>query len=736
MSIPVAFNTINEQAGILESFEFDTAAEDMHILYYIARNQLYSDELSALLREYGVNATDIHIATGQGERPIRVTLPTQLEPLLKIRDFGTGLDSEGIKEYAMFGRSSKRGDPRQTGQLGIGCKCGFTYGDSFLVNSYQDGQVTTWNAYIDPSNKGKIDCLAVSPTSEENGIEVIIPIRPNDVDKCQKKAAQLFCFFKVTPDMVNLTDDHRQYFNALKSAAPLFQGEGWRYMGAGPSCVVMGNVPYPINADNFTELELRDETKALLTGGLILDVQMDSLDFAASREQLKYTPKTKTNLAARLSDVATELLRLATASFDGCATLWEAKQLHQDMFTYHGKLYHLRHLFAKFKFKGFSVGNDAFSCRSNDGSDTDVVCHKYLKPRSGSDTKVRKETTYDIKAHKNSLVVINDASISNGIMNRIVPLIERPAQQKMLGMPVEIPDVYLLSFRDSAAQQAWVTETGFDGPTILLSSLPKEPLNLYYPLASCAGVKNAKHTSQEFTYDGDGKSRYGTARSGYWEVADVDLANDEGVYVELKSFNCRLTKSFEWSHPIELRRLLEKFVSAGIEVPDTIYGLKEKSVIQARNNTKLVPLSQWCADAMRAYLKAKPAILQECINYAYVQKQMQPLHSGLQDMLNTLSRWPTPLPTDHALIKLQARVQAVSKFSAYRVTTIQELAATYGVELKGQVSDDISDTYHALAAKYPLLFQIARRLRLYDFQAQEVQSGLQDYVTMVDMFTP
>ena len=77
----------------------------MHILYYIARNQLYSDEITALLREYGINAMDIHIACGKPELPIRVTLPTQLDSFLKIRDFGTGLDEKGIQEYVSFGHS-------------------------------------------------------------------------------------------------------------------------------------------------------------------------------------------------------------------------------------------------------------------------------------------------------------------------------------------------------------------------------------------------------------------------------------------------------------------------------------------------------------------------------------------------------------------------------------------------------------------------------------------------------
>lgn len=737
MSI-LSLNTVNEQSGIVQSFGFDTAPEDMHILYYIARNQLYSDELLALLREYGVNAMDIHIATGQAERPVRVTLPTQLDSFLKIRDFGTGLDSEGIKEYAMFGRSSKRGDPLQTGQLGIGCKCGFTYGDSFLVNSYQNGAVSTWNAYIDPSNKGKIDCLAVVPTDEPNGIEVIIPIRPSDIDKCHQRAMKLFSFSKVTPEFVNQTDFDKESFNSLKNAVPLFQGEGWRYMGSGDSYAVMGNIPYPIDGDNFTELEMRPETKSLLEGGLILDVKLDALDFAASREQLKYTPKTKANLSARLSDITNELMKMAATSFDGCKTLWDAKQLYKSIFDFHGKLYHLRNLFVKgLKFNGFPVNSEDFSCSIANGNDTDIVCHLYIKPGYGRDTKVRKQVAYQIKASPKTLVVVNDTGICNGILNRIVPLIEGPAiQQRTTGSIVDVPNVYLLSFRDAATKQAWITEVGYDGPMVSLATLPKEPLNKYYPTASSGGgYKNSKHTSKEFTYDGDGKSRYSSSRSEFWEVADVDLANDEGVYVEIERFHFRFSGSGCEEHPIEIHRFLEKVKAAGIEVPDTIYGFKPSSALKAKANAKLVPLWKWFENAVEAYFKANPNIAQEYANRNYVNGPMNDMHSGLLGFLRQVCQWSS-LPATHALRDLLARVEVLCKFNSNRMAAIETVAEMVKYEFKGKASDDISYAYSTLAEKYPLLFKVAHKVESHEMRKAHWNTPLEQYVMMVDMLTP
>lgn len=733
MSIPVAFNTVNEQSGVLTSIEFDTKPEDMHILYYIARNQLYSDELLALLREYGINAMDIHIATGQTERPILVTLPTQLESFLKIRDYGTGLDAVGIKEYASFGASSKRGDPLQTGQLGIGCKCGFTYGDSFLVNSYQNGSVTTWNAYIDPSNKGKIDAMAQEATDAPNGIEVIIPIRPSDIDKCHQKAMKFFAFAKVTPDFVNQTDSDKELFNELKSAAPLFQGEGWRYMGTGDSYAVMGNIPYPIDAENFTELEMRAETKSLLDGGLILDVKLGEVDFAASRENLKYTPTTKKNLAARLSDITNDLMKMASTSFDGCQTLWEAKQLYKSIFDFNGKLYHLRKLFVKgLSFKGFPVNNEDFACSLAQGNDTDVVCHRYIKPGYGRDTKVRKEVAYHIKARPDTLVVVNDTGICNGILNRIVPLIEGPV---LAGTTV--PTVYLLSFRDAATKQAWMTEVGYDGPMVQLSACPKEPLSKYYHTASSgSGYRSAKHVSREFTYDGDGKSRYSNNRSEFWQIAEVDLANDEGVYVELDRFHFSFATGGRDEHPIELRKFMERLKEAGIDLPDEIYGFKPSSVEKAKKNPKMVQLWKWLGESVANYFVQRPELVEKYANRQYVSNTLSAMQGDLPDLCKIVAEWT--LPDTHPLKQFASKVLEMCNYNSTALDKLQNLANHFHVTMPtgGVAKYDVQSDFDALIARYPLLFKIAANVQGYELRKDDWSKELEQLVVLVDAVTP
>ena len=56
----------------------------------------------------------------------------------------------------MYGESTKRGTNEQIGQLGLGSKSAFAYGDNFIINSYVKGTKTTYNAFIDPSDVGQI----------------------------------------------------------------------------------------------------------------------------------------------------------------------------------------------------------------------------------------------------------------------------------------------------------------------------------------------------------------------------------------------------------------------------------------------------------------------------------------------------------------------------------------------------------------------------------------------------
>lgn len=57
---------------------------------------LYSDPITAVIRELSTNAADSHTAAGKSEVPFEVHLPNDLEPYFYVKDFGTGLSPDQI----------------------------------------------------------------------------------------------------------------------------------------------------------------------------------------------------------------------------------------------------------------------------------------------------------------------------------------------------------------------------------------------------------------------------------------------------------------------------------------------------------------------------------------------------------------------------------------------------------------------------------------------------------------
>ena len=160
-----------------EESEFGIDQEDISFVIDLLRNQIYSNKPLAVIREYTTNAIDAHAEVGKPDLPVKVTLPTRFEPTFKVRDYGTGLTDEEIRNlYTRYCKSTKRNSNAFTGQLGIGCKAGFAYGDNFGVISYNNGTKNSYNAQIDESSKGKIILMDSSPTTEKDGMEIVISV--------------------------------------------------------------------------------------------------------------------------------------------------------------------------------------------------------------------------------------------------------------------------------------------------------------------------------------------------------------------------------------------------------------------------------------------------------------------------------------------------------------------------------------------------------------------------------
>jgi hypothetical protein len=589
--------------GIQNTVKFGIKASGLAHIFNVLRNQLYSDKIMAVVREYTCNAVDAHIDDDKRDLPIVVSLPTRLLPEFKVRDFGKGLTDGDIQDvYAFYGESTKRQSNEMIGQLGLGSKSAFAYGDNFVINSYIDGKKRIYNAFIDPSQIGQISKIGEENTSEENGIEIIVPVRNDDHTEFEEKAHVLFRHFPVKPTVKGADSRKFEYENPNV----IFSGDNWKWIevkdqrnyrsNSDGAIVVMGNIGYPVD-EYALNLSHEDGLAPLLKENLIMNVPIGDLEISASREKLQYTDYTRQNLVRHLKAVKDGLVESVSKDFKQCGTLFDAKCLFGSVFDYASPLYSLRNILAKkLLWNGKQVDSDSYSVPSatwpKTESDQSVYLHAFNKNYRSS--KFRCEESNSISCTKGTVVIENDIGHRRGIMGRILPLLLDEGKKP-----------FIIQFPNAKVKAAWVKKVSWDGKMTLLSKLEKHKLSEfegYSPVRNPDGsgaAKDVKHSAKCFTYNydvGDKINRWSRAKSQYWNIAEADM-DAGGVYILIDKFMVRGLKGYD-QEPKRMSSLKDSCKEAGIVFP-TVYAFK----VGQRN--KVEGKSQWTTlwDYMKKQLK-------------------------------------------------------------------------------------------------------------------------------------
>ena len=275
---PVA-RTLNVEStvqGETIGMQIDSSAM-AHIMSILT--DLYSDPEMAVIREYATNGHDAHVQNGV-TRPIEISLPSETEQTLRIRDYGEGLDADDIRNiYSLYGASTKRNSDDVVGMLGLGCKSGLTYTDMFTIIGVKDGVETTVLVSRTEDGGGDMTLVSETPTQAESGVEIIIPVKARN--SFAKKAEELFRYWPEGTVLVN--GEQPQRLSGFWINDNLLLTEE-----VDEPMVVMGNVAYPMkdNYDSYSE-KYR----------LVAFVEIGAVQFTPSREALQFTPKTKAVVA-------------------------------------------------------------------------------------------------------------------------------------------------------------------------------------------------------------------------------------------------------------------------------------------------------------------------------------------------------------------------------------------------------------------------------------------------------
>ena len=615
-----------KQSEDFTSYSFGIKESGLAHIFNVLRNQLYSDKILAVIREYSANALDAHAEVGKLDTPIEITLPTKLNLNFEVRDFGRGLTETEIGEiYAMYGESTKRGTNEQIGQLGLGSKSGFAYGDNFVITSWVKGKKTVYNAFLDPSKIGRIAKMEQSDSDEPQGIKITVPVKADDTESFRDKAFSLFERFIVTPNIKGVSKEELESQFDPKKIIVEADDKSWQILSSSrgygnDSFAIMGNIAYPIdrNALNLPYADNRD--KLLQCCPVNLHVPIGDLEVAASREALQYTDDTIAAISAKLDKIISTLPKILSRRFDDCETLWDAKKLFAETFNHGGFGYQLNNIIKKkeIKWNGTPVVDSHFSFRqvSYAKSEHGFSCHVYGKPKyfsayNAKGIRVKREERVSIVAEltKDILIVEDDLNLDRGQFNKIAPLLEdyegRPADMK------KYDAVYLVDF--GKYKKELVDKIKFDAPMEKLSKLTHVKLTSIYPRTASANVNShgvtadkKKHQSLEFTYDYDcSAGAWHNQRSAFFKAEAVNLDEvKDGIYIELDKFWVNFDSENKESHPHsigEFMRSVEKHF--GIKCPK-IYAFKTKSVHKVQSKNNWTTLSDWAYKQMTEHLEA------------------------------------------------------------------------------------------------------------------------------------
>ena len=290
---------------------------------------LYSDKVTAIIRELSTNSIDAHVKAGKADVPFEVHLPNDLEPFFYVKDWGTGLSPEQIDGedglYITFFDSDKIHSDEFTGCLGLGSKSPFAYTDSFTVESRYNGKKYFYTSTHNEKGEPCIVPMGNVDTDEPNGMKIEFPVAKADFQEFYDKAAIVLSWFKNRPNVVGCADfefKQHDYLRKKDNHAVLRKQE--------TSYAVMGNVAYPIEVGNFSYGAFSEIERKVLQHGVHLFLDIGDVDFVPSREKLEITPRTIKGIKKYLSDAIKSIQEELEIQVQNQPSVWKARlMLHE-----------------------------------------------------------------------------------------------------------------------------------------------------------------------------------------------------------------------------------------------------------------------------------------------------------------------------------------------------------------------------------------------------------------------
>ncbi len=645
------------QSEVTESGEFVISSQDAPHIMRILRDTLYSDKILAVLREYSSNAWDAHAMAGKKDIPIKVTLPTRLDPTLSIRDYGFGLSRQDVlRVYTRYGASTKRDSDDAVGMLGIGSKSGFAYADSFVIVSYYEGVKSMYVAVLDASDKGVINLMHEEPCGpDETGVMIQIAVEQKDISEFVQKAKIFFTHFQPRPETNIDIPALPTALNTLKNGVIYERNKDrYDYYAAPKWVAIMGCVSYVIDRNQFNNNKLIPAYIWNLNGAVYVDI--GQVNVSASREALKYTDLTKDSITKKLLALSKEYVDTIVTDVDNKKmSLWEKRLALQP---FHYLQYSLPAQFQKYAesyVRLTSIPKTVFTIDGTRDYDQTFSLNvdKHVRLVVHDEKKRKSIKGYDLSSHDILCKRVGDTPWTI-VMAELQKFIDA---NQLTGIPVV-----------KTSELTWVDY-------------------------STKKVGNIKHRLKKFEYDA--KLAFDAPYSNHWSPSDkIDDASD--VYVEMENFvpTCAGTNIHEmYEYDSYLCGLL------GMSMPKIYsYKVTEKNPSKVRTG---IPYKTWRSDLRKKAL-TNSKILEFFENYSWNE-----IDSGAYNLYydrnipESIAKLKHGIGNDHIICKfLDKKYEACNnkpicdrKFT----NNITQLCKNIGVE-----NSQAKKEYENIVAKYPL----------------------------------
>ena len=196
---------ITPQANEVETNSDTSGATQMTVgatgkLFEILCRKVYTDKVSAVIRELWSNAYDSHVDAGTPEVPFLASLPTALDPNFVVRDYGVGMSHDDVvNTYAVLTASTKTDSNDVVGFLGIGSKAPFAISDMFSLRCFDGTSVRGYVIYIGPEGVPVIQRTGEQESDEPRGVEVSVPVESAQFSEFASKAETVAFGFPASP---------------------------------------------------------------------------------------------------------------------------------------------------------------------------------------------------------------------------------------------------------------------------------------------------------------------------------------------------------------------------------------------------------------------------------------------------------------------------------------------------------------------------------------------------------